>query len=194
MVKKAPLSDNRNDIVSVYDCAGVEFKHTLTNAREMVRNCRWTMNKAEGAARRAEPVEAPVLINDGSPKPAVVAVVVETPVWEDLTVIDKVTLRKVAQYLKAGDLDGRSSEKRIVSTLDSLLDQRLAATGDFDGSDPLPQNADDDVIAAHTQAAIARRRRAYALAATNAGLKVGEKTTLAELIGSFAALVPEATE
>ena len=189
-VKKAPISDSRNNIVTVFDHEGKPHEgYTITNAREMVRHCNWTLDPKEAASRREEPVPQHQHFNEGQPKPVETDVVKPTvPVWEDLTGIAKEDLRKAAAYLKIGEIDGRSSEKRIVAAIDTALDQRLTASGDFDGSDPLPQGAEAEVIAAHQAAAIARRRRAFGLEAKNAGLAFGDEATIASLIVAFGAL------
>lgn len=193
MTKFAPTSDDRNKLVTVFDRDGKPHDgYSLTNAREMVAHVGWTMDPAEAAARRDEPLPEFVHINDGQPKPlgeqAQVVKKPEAPAWEELTSLGKETLRAAAAYLKVADIDGRTSEKRIVAAIDTTLDQRLAATGDFDGSAEAPRDATDEVKAEFVANAVARRRRAFALEAKNAGLAFGDEMTLAALVGSLATL------
>ena len=198
--KFAPTSDSRNKIISVYDNEGVEHKHTAGNARELVRHLHWTLNLAVALTRRANPEPVVVKVNDGAP-PAPTptpVVLVEVPpvatVWEDLTTLPKDTLRKAAQYLKIPDLDGRSSEKRIVAAIDAALDQRLSAGGDFAGADPLSNPDDATAAILHNNAVNARRRRAYEQAATLAGVSFTAFTTLSTALISIAAQVEDARE
>jgi hypothetical protein len=197
--KFAPTSDSRNKIISVYDLEGVEHKHTAGNARELVRHLHWTLNLAVALTRRVTPEPLVVKVNDGTPTPPVPVptVVVETPVivpWEDLTTLPKDILRKAVQFLKIPDLDGRANERRIVATLDATLDQRLSAGGDFEGAEPLANPADEAAVAAHTNAANSRRRRAYEQAAILAGVPFTAFTTLSTALISIAAQVEDAKE
>lgn len=189
-VKKAPTSDNRNMLVTVWDNAGEEHKMTLTNAREMVRHSRWTMHKEEGEARKIAPAAPVAKVNDGQPQPqAPSAPAAPTgPVWEDISALPKAELRRAAAFLKIGEIDGRSSEKRIAAAIDTTLDQRLSASGDFDGADQLESDADDVAKQVHELAVIARRKRAFELAAIAAGLPVNEEATIASFVSAFAAL------
>jgi len=190
--KIAPIGDNRNQVISVWDTEGKEHKHTRTNAHELVRHLRYTLDAKEGEKRRAKPVAPVVLINDGKPKPQVeTPTPVVEPVWEDLTTIPKDVLRKAAQFLKIADIDGRSSEKRIAVALDTALDQRLTASGDFAGSEPVAQNASEEAKAAALIDAISRRRRAYSLAAVSVGVSFTDSTTISQVVTSIAALVAE---
>lgn len=196
--KIAPISDDRNKIVTVWDTAGNPFLHTYTNARELVRHLNFTLDPMEAARRSETPVKAAVIANDGTPEATKNDLEKQTetptiPVWEDLTSIPVDVLRKAAAYLKLPDIDGRSSVKRIVATLDSLLDQTLSASGDFTGASTVSDTASADEKANALEEAIARRRRAFSLAAQSTGVAFGEQTSLVQLVNSIAALVGEST-
>ncbi len=55
---RAPSIDARDEIVSVFDHAGTEHRHTRQNATELVNKSHWTRDKDEAAKRRAQPLEA----------------------------------------------------------------------------------------------------------------------------------------
>lgn len=190
-IKYAPASDNRHNQTTVWDTAGAPHTHTFTNARELVRHARWTLDPREAEKRRGgATVEPVVFVNDGSSTKSTETTQPPTPpepfVPEDLSVISKDILRKAAQYLKIPNIDGRSSEKRFVAEIEGALDARLAASGDFDGS-VASDDANNDV------AVDARRRRAFELAALTAGIKFTPETSLAQAVGSIASLVEDAS-
>ncbi len=54
---RAPSSDDRNDVVTVYDHAGNPHQHTNTNARQLIRLSGWTRDAKEAERRHANPLE-----------------------------------------------------------------------------------------------------------------------------------------
>lgn len=173
MATKPKFHDPRNDITNVFDGEGNPHQMTLTNAREMIRFSNWTFDAQVAAARR------------GAETPTVVVVVPDVPtapVWEDLSTVSKAALTAAAAAFKVeGKIDGRTSEKRIVTMIETDLDKRLAQTGDFDGADPVLEADAPEAIFAKQTAAVARRRRAFALAA---GIDLGD-TSLVTYLSTF---------
>jgi hypothetical protein len=53
----APISDNRNEIISVFDHRGIEHKHSRTNARDLIGKSAWTCDPREAEKRRENPLE-----------------------------------------------------------------------------------------------------------------------------------------
>lgn len=176
MANKPKFRDPRNDIMNVFDTQGVSHQMTLTNAREMVRFSGWTLDAVEAATRRgAETETAPVAIIADAPV---------APVWEDLSTVSKAALTAAVREFKIeAKIDGRTSEKRIATFLETELDKRLAQSGDFDGADPVAEGDAAEAIAAKQTAAVARRRRAFALAAKAIGGDLGDLTLVDYLAG-----------
>lgn len=197
--KIAPTTDDRNKKVTVYDTAGNPFEHTNTNARELVRHMNFTLDEKEAESRRGKPLTPVVIANDGTPTATQQAqekaeAPAAEPVWEDLTTINLDVLRKAATFLKLPDIDGRSGAKRIVATFDAALDQVLSASGDFTGARRVADDASNEDKVKALAENVARRRRAFAVAAHSAGVAFGEQTSLAQLLTSIAALVDEPQE
>ena len=60
---RAPSTDDRHDIVTVYDHAGAPHSLTNVNARELIRKSGWTRDAKEAAQRREAPLEPVLHIN-----------------------------------------------------------------------------------------------------------------------------------
>ena len=54
---RAPSTDDRNEVVTVYDHAGNPHQHTNTNARQLIRLSDWTRDAKEAERRRENPLE-----------------------------------------------------------------------------------------------------------------------------------------
>lgn len=60
---RAPIGDDRNEVVTVFDHAGNPHQHTNTNARELVRHMRFTFDAKEAEKRRKAPLEPVIPTN-----------------------------------------------------------------------------------------------------------------------------------
>ena len=54
---RAPIGDDRNEVVTVYDTAGNPHQHSNTNARQLIRLSNFTFDSKEAESRRKAPLE-----------------------------------------------------------------------------------------------------------------------------------------
>lgn len=182
-LKKPPHRDPRNDKMLVFDLDGNPHEMTLTNAREMVRNCGWTLSIDEAAGRKKvtavfEPTMSQIAVV--APPPPVVTDY--STVWEDLTALPKDLLSRAAKRIGILGIDGRTNEKRSAAAIDDFADQALAGAGDFEAPAPADQFDTTEQAAEKQAVALARRRRAFAALAARFEIEFTEATSIVSVV------------